>query len=295
MDGHTLETVGGDGVDLAVRHQGDRNRPVLLLVHGYPDNRSVWDAVAERLADRYHVVSYDVRGAGGSTRPRRTRYYRLEHLIADMAAVADAASPDRPVHLVGHDWGAIQAWEAATEPSLRGRFASLTAISGPCLDHVGQRLRGVAGGGGGVAQLARSWYVGAFHLPLLAPLAWRTFLGSRWPDLMRRREGVTPPADPVRTRDGIDGIKLYRANVLRRLLHPRERRTDMPVQLIVPTRDPFVGPALSRGVETWAPNLTRVEIDAGHWLPLARPADTAALIDRFVASLPDSANATEPT
>lgn len=282
----TLERIRTGDVSLAVRRWGDPAHPPILLVHGYPDNSRVWDGVAGHLADRYHVVAYDVRGAGRSSVPRRTRDYRLEYLAADLAAVADAATADhRPVHLVGHDWGSIQAWDAVTEPRLADRFASFTSISGPCLDHIGQGLRDGRGKAGGLSQLRRSWYIGAFHLPFLAPLAWRTLLARRWPEMMQRWEGVRPPADDARASDGVHGIKLYRANVARRLLRPRERRTDLPVQLVVPTRDPFVGPDLTRGVERWAPDLRRVEIDAGHWLPLARPADTAGLIDGFIADL----------
>lgn len=278
------EYIQNDGVSLAVRQWGERGRPTVLLVHGYPDNSRVWEPVAERLAERYHVVAYDVRGAGESSIPRRTRDYRLEYLIDDLAAVADHVSPQAPVHLVGHDWGSIQCWEAVTEPRLQERFASFTSISGPCLDHVGRRLRQ---GGGGIRktldQLRRSWYIGFFHLPLLAAMGWRRGLGHRWPAILQRREGITLSEDPaVRTRDGVHGIKLYRANILRRLLWPRERRTDIPVQIIVPTEDPFVGPNLTLGLEPWVPNLTRFEVDAGHWLPLSRPGDLAQYVDEFI-------------
>src|SRR5205085_969867 len=60
-------------------------------------------------------------------------------LVRDMAAVIDAVSPDEKVHLVGHDWGSIQAWEAVT--TMPERFASFTSISGPGLDHAGLRMR----------------------------------------------------------------------------------------------------------------------------------------------------------
>lgn len=280
-----MEHIQSNGTTLALRYWGERGRPTVLLVHGYPDNSHVWDGVAKRLAGRYHVVAYDVRGAGDSDIPRRTRDYRLEYLIDDLAAVADAVSPGEAVHLVGHDWGSIQAWEAVTEPRLQHRFASFTSISGPCLDHVGMRLRG---GGGGIRktldQLRRSWYIGLFHLPLLASLGWRRGLGRRWPAMLQRREGITLSEDPaVRTRDGIHGIKLYRANILRRLLRPRERRTGVPVQVIVPLRDPFVGPNLTLGLERWVPNLTRIEVDAGHWLPLSRPDELAGYVDDFIS------------
>ena len=57
--------------------------------------------------------------------------FTLEKLTDDFLAVADAVSPDRPVHLVGHDWGSVQAWEFVTVPRTEGRIASFTSMSGP--------------------------------------------------------------------------------------------------------------------------------------------------------------------
>src|SRR4029077_15135298 len=63
-------TVRSDGVELAVREAGDPSRPIVVLVHGYPDTSALWQPVFERLEPRYHVVTYDVRGAGASSTPR---------------------------------------------------------------------------------------------------------------------------------------------------------------------------------------------------------------------------------
>lgn len=73
-------------------------------------------------------MSYDVRGAGASTAPRRILSYRLALLAEDLFAVADAVSPDRPVHVVAHDWGSIQAWERIEDvPAADARPASTLA------------------------------------------------------------------------------------------------------------------------------------------------------------------------
>lgn len=58
------------GVELCVAELGDDRQPTVVLVHGYPDSKEVWSEVAVRLADRFHVVLYDVRGHGRSTAPR---------------------------------------------------------------------------------------------------------------------------------------------------------------------------------------------------------------------------------
>ena len=141
---HKVTSRGDSPAELAVTEwAGDG--PTILFVHGYPDTSAVWHPVAALLAGRYHVVAYDVRGAGASSAPGSTEGYRLVHLVADLAAVADAASPERPVHLVGHDWGSIQGWEAVGSDRLAGRIASFTSLYAPGLDHAAawaaERLR----------------------------------------------------------------------------------------------------------------------------------------------------------
>ncbi|MBO0842513.1 MAG: alpha/beta fold hydrolase, partial [Nocardioides sp.] len=79
-----------DGLTLAVYEQGPRKAPTVVLVHGYPDNHTVWDAVASTLAERFHVVAYDVRGTGRSGVPDSTAGYRLTQLSADFKSVIDA-------------------------------------------------------------------------------------------------------------------------------------------------------------------------------------------------------------
>src|SRR5689334_1586392 len=92
-----------DGTRLAVFESGNPNGPVLVAVHGYPDNHTVWDGVAADLSDRYRVITYDVRGAGASDKPTGRAAYKRDRLTEDFAAVIDAVSPDAPVHLLAHD------------------------------------------------------------------------------------------------------------------------------------------------------------------------------------------------
>lgn len=290
--------VTSGNLELAVYTWGDpaSGKPNVVLVHGYPDSAQVWESTALILARRYHVIAYDVRGAGGSGAPNRTQGYALEHLVDDLAAVVAATSPDAPVHLVGHDWGSIQSWEAVTTPRMAGRIASYTSISGPCLDHAAYWIRNRLRSGSAAdltlvaRQLSRSWYVGAFHVPLLGETLWKLGLGKLWPKVLKRTERIETQASDTQTRDGSQGINLYRANFLQRLLKPRERRTDIPVQLIVPTRDRFMVAEILDDLPRWVTNLRRHEIDAGHWVPISHADEIAALVSAFTASIADSNN-----
>jgi pimeloyl-ACP methyl ester carboxylesterase len=276
MTGPATRRIAADGVELATYHWGASTAPPVVLVHGYPDTSAVWRPVAERLAGRFHVTAFDVRGAGASDRPRGLRAYRMSRLEADLEAVLDVVSPDRPVHLVGHDWGSIHSWESITGTRLAGRIASFTSISGPCLDHVGHLIRARFRPRHPdlpklLWQAARSWYIAYFHLPFLPALTWKA-LGHRW--------RASHPA-PTLARDAVSGIALYRANMLPRLLRPRDRPTTVPIQLVIPTRDFCVTPVLSSGVERWTRQVQRHLIDAGHWVQLSHPEEIASRIADF--------------
>ncbi|HSU03422.1 MAG TPA: alpha/beta fold hydrolase, partial [Nocardioides sp.] len=123
-------------VDLAVFEGGDPAGPVVLMVHGWPDTHRVWDGVAEHLGDEVRLVAYDTRGQGESVMAGSDEHFTLDLLADDLLAVVDAVSPDRPVHVVGHDWGSVQAWEAVCRPAAASRIASFTSMSGPNLHHV---------------------------------------------------------------------------------------------------------------------------------------------------------------
>ncbi|MFE2047486.1 SDR family oxidoreductase [Streptomyces sp. NPDC059459] len=292
LEGARERWVHTGGVELCVAELGDPLRPTVVLVHGYPDSKEVWSEVAVRLADRFHVVLYDVRGHGRSTAPSPLRGgFTLEKLTDDFLAVADAVSPDRPVHLVGHDWGSVQSWEFVTVKRTEGRVASFTSMSGPSLDHfghwIGERLRRPTPRRVGqvLGQGAKSWYVYLLHTPVLPELAWRGPLGKRWPGILRRVEKV-PGGDyptPSLPTDAAHGAWLYRDNVRPRLRRPRhDAYAHAPVQLITPLDDAFLSERLYDGLELWAPRLTRRTLPAKHWVPRTRPDRLADWITEFV-------------
>ncbi|MEV5266729.1 SDR family oxidoreductase [Streptomyces werraensis] len=297
LEGARQRWVRTGGVELSVAELGDPERPAVVLVHGYPDSKEVWSRVAPRLAERFHVVAYDVRGHGGSTAPRPLRGgFTLEKLTDDFLAVVDAVSPHRPVHLVGHDWGSVQGWEFVTVPRARERILSFTSVSGPSLDHFGHWIKSRVSrptprrAGHLLGQGLRSWYVYALHTPVLPELAWRGPLGRRWPRMLERMERV--PGDDYPTAslpsDAAHGAWLYRDNVRPRLGDPRpDAYAHVPVQLVTPLGDRFLSPRLHDGLEQWAPRLVRRTLSSGHWVPRSRPDQLATWIADFVTSVED--------
>lgn len=279
-------------VTLNVVTYGDARKVPIVLVHGYPDNHTVWKPVAERLASKHFVITYDVRGAGASSVPDKQADYRMALLSDDLRAVVDALIPGQPFHLAGHDWGSIQSWESVTAGALQSRILSYTTISGPCLDHMGYWLRrktlnlSPAAKAGLLKQLFSSWYIGFFHLPVLAPAAWQGGLDKLWPRYLKHREQVSEPqANPTQDKDGRNGVQLYRANFRSKLFSPEPRPAHCPVQLVVPTRDNYVGSHLFDELHDWVPELYRRDLNANHWVPLSHPDQIARWIGEFVAGV----------
>lgn len=266
-----------DGTRLAVYERGDADgRPTVVAVHGYPDNHTVWDGVAAVLSRHVRVVAYDVRGAGESDKPRGRARYRMRRLLDDLGAVLDAVSPEQPVHLLAHDWGSIQSWPALTDPRLATRIASFTSISGPSLDYSAAWLRQVREHSAAtLRQLLHSYYIALFQVPVLPEAIMRTGRIDRLVGLdgqVRRTEA-----------DKVNGIELYRANMARRLLRPAPLHTDVPVQVLAPSRDRFVTPRLQ--VEAPAPYVADLRVrtlEGGHWIVNQAPAVVAAHVREFV-------------
>ncbi len=273
-------------VELSLQVSGREEGPVVVLVHGFPDNRRVWERVVDDLGHDHRVATYDVRGAGESTPPSSRAGYKMGRLIDDLVAVLDEVAPDgRPVHLVGHDWGSVQLWGAvmreASDARLTGRIASFTSISGPGLDLFGhfwrsglrQRRFGTVG-----RQLLHSWYIGLFQVPFVPELAFSR-LGGRIRNLLESRQQLDGHwADDTFRDDARNGVNLYRAN----RLEFRRSTTAVPVQLIVPTKDAFLTPAVYDDIEAFAPNLRRLDVVANHWVVQTQPQFVADAVRAFV-------------
>lgn len=287
-------TVSNGDIDLAVYTSGRADGPTIVLVHGWPDTHALWNHVVGLLADRYRVVTYDSRGAGNSTVPTVTSRYRLAHMASDLRAVIDAVSPDKPVHILGHDWGGVEAWELVAEPDAPHRILSYTSVSGPNLDHLGKWIRSQLARPTPrnvlqvLAQLRASWYTATFHVPPLARFrmyrmkrkGWTQFIGE-FSDV----PAVMVEEAPTLYEDAWQGLRLYRANLVPRLFRPRRRYVSVPVHLIVNTRDDAVRPFHYDDTSRWVSPLSRTDLDAGHWSPLSHPWDIARITSDFVDSI----------
>ena len=191
---------------------------------------------------------------------------------------------DRTFHLVAHDWGSVQSWESVTSARFAGRILSYSTISGPCLDHLGHWLREQAKHHPlqAIKSIQKSWYVGAFHLPLLPQLFWSTYSPERSQRLVARLEQSDDiPVNRDINQNGRYGLALYRANMLPRALKPRHRYAQCPVQAIILTQDYFVPPSYIHIMQVWCSDWQTVEVVGNHWAILSQPKPIAEAIRAF--------------
>lgn len=218
----------------------------------------------------------DQRGYSPGARPRLRTAYSTEGLVADLAAVVDAVG--QPVHVVGHDWGAVVGWAAAAlRPEL---LRTLTAVSVP---HPGAMAAACLRSD----QLLRSWYVAAFQVPWLP----ERVLASRFGEQALRASGMDPETlsrfrDEVVDAGALPGaLGWYRALPFS---HPRvaRRRVGIPTTFVWSDGDTAISRVAAHGAGDFVDAAySYVElVGVSHWVPEQAPAELAAAIIDRVAS-----------
>ena len=130
--------------------------PAVLCLHGFPDNAGSFRHQLPALAEAgFRAISVTLRGYECASIPKNDDY-SVEAIAADIYAVIDQLDQGA-VHLVGHDWGAAIAYNAAA--AAPHRVKSLTTMAVP---HAGRFARD---GLRIPRQLKMSWYMGFFSLP----------------------------------------------------------------------------------------------------------------------------------
>ena len=290
------------GTTLHCRVSGERGRPVLLFLHGFPEGAFIWDGLLEHFSQPahggYRCVAPYLRGFGASSSPTEVAAYRPKFLVQDLAALIAAECGDgAPLEcLVAHDWGGAVAWNLANQhPELLHRLA---IVNSP---HPGAFLRELQHN---AVQQAASQYMHFLCSPnaeaLLAEDDFRRlFAFFDAPD-------GTPPAwltGDVRQQyralwqQGLTGAcNYYRASPLRppREGDPGAAAVTLPESMLtvsVPTlvlwglEDPALLPGLLDGLPGWVPRLQLQRVEgASHWLVHEMPERLVQALSAFLLS-----------
>ena len=286
------------GTRLHCHTAGERGRPVLLFLHGFPEGAFIWDGLLDHFAQPahggYRCVAPYLRGFGASISPTDVAAYRPKFLVQDLAAlIAAECGEGTPLEcLVAHDWGGAVAWNLANQhPQLLRRLA---IVNSP---HPGAFVRELQHN---AAQQAASQYMHFLCRPdaeaLLAENDFRRLFA-----FFNAPDGTPPPwlTEAVRQQyralwqQGLTGAcNYYRASPLRppREGDPGAAAVSLPesmLQVTVPTLvlwgmdDPALLPGLLDGLPGWVPKLQLQQVaGASHWLVHEQP-------ERLVRALGD--------
>ena len=100
--------------EVSLRCAIEGSGPLAIMVHGCPESWYSWrHQLGPVAAAGFTACAIDVRGYGGSDKPEPINAYTLQAIAGDLSGLADALSPDAPVVLIGHDWGAPIVWNTA--------------------------------------------------------------------------------------------------------------------------------------------------------------------------------------
>ncbi len=285
-----------NGITLSCRACGERGRPVLMFLHGFPEAAFVWDDILEHFArpenGGYRCVAPNLRGFEQSSQPADVQQYRPKYLVQDIAALIQCEGAPLEC-LVAHDWGGAVAWSLANQlPQLTRRLA---IINSP---HPGTFLRELKSS---PKQQAASAYMNFLVRPDAEKILreddyrrlWEFF--TKWGGAPWLTEAVKQQYREVWDASLTGGCNYYRASPLRpprpedpgaaAVTLPREMLTvALPTLVLWAMDDHALPPELIDGLGDYIPDLTLEKVEgATHWIIHERPAFIAERLGQFLA------------
>lgn len=270
---------------------GDRHRPLLLLVHGFPEFWYSWHHQIREFQKDYHVVAIDLRGYGDSSKPDGVGAYHMSNLVEDINQIITALGKPK-CFLVGHDWGASIAWRFAIKHPEKVQKLIVMNCPHP-------KATESLSFGAKFKQMMRTWYMFFFQCPSLPekllhandmellikliknppegvtdPNAFTHEDEEAWKFVFGQHGAMTPP------------VNYYRANIGR--LPPSEIDGDIvqpPTLIVWGTHDVVLPVELANAsLQFCRQGSLRVLEGVSHWTQFDRPTLCNDTIREFISS-----------
>ena len=160
-----IESYQREGLTFDVIDSGALDGQIFVLLHGFPETNKSWQETSEILNQAgYRTLAINQRGYSLGAQPEKRRDYRGSALIEDVNTLLDLIG--QPVYLVGHDWGAVVAWDVAQR--YPDKIKHLITVSVP---HKAAFMQAMLKSN----QLFKSYYMGLFQLPKIPELLFEKF------------------------------------------------------------------------------------------------------------------------
>lgn len=278
--------IDANGLTFEVDECGSGSKFALLL-HGFPESKFSWRFQIPLLAKLgYRVWAPNLRGYGNTSRPEGINAYHIDRLVDDVAGLINASGAKETL-LIGHDWGAIIAWQVAMR-----KVKPLERLVIMNVPHPACFLRQLRTWD----QLKRSWYMLAFQLPFLpewrllandAEVVARAFTTmavdrSRFPEEVTnvyRRAAQEPGAATAM-------VNYYRAMSRTKpsVSIPKPGTVDVPTLMIWGASDKALSNATTDGTERYAHDFTlRMLPDVSHWVQQEAPEKVNTILEAWLS------------
>lgn len=278
---HGFSLLKNQGVRLHYVESGNRSKPLVILLHGFPDFWYSWRHQIPKLAENYWVVAVDMRGYGGSDCPSKLKSYIVKELVEDVKELVTTLGKNSAI-VVGHDWGGIIGWYfCMAYPEIIKKLVVLNAPHPSAFQHVISK---------NLKQFFMSWYMFFFQLPYLPEFYLRinnlSFLRKCYSKTFMTDEefesykhtfsqpgALTPP------------INYYRANIknLGEKRKKEEEKIAIPTLMIWGNQDFALSTDLVKASTKYCDNL-KIEIVEGarHWVHHEEPNLVNNYIENFL-------------
>ena len=283
----------GNGIRLHYASCGERDRPLMIFLHGFPEYWGAWEELLPLFGDTHHAVAPDLRGFNLSSKPSEVSAYRAREIVADLERFLAHFGRDHAI-VVAHDWGGAVAWQwAIAKPE---RIEKLVMLNSP---HPIPFARDLVSS---PAQQQASAYMNWLRQPgsegALAKDDYRLldgfFLQMHRPDAPWYTADRAARYHAVWERGLTGGVNYYRASPLypptpaepgpaALRLKPEDFRVRVPTLVLWGEADTALPVTLLEGLDELVDDLTVCRLPrATHWLAHEEPAEVARLIRAFI-------------
>ena len=258
---------------------GIDSAPLVLLLHGFPDDASTFDHLLPKLAAMggYAVAPY-LRGYAPST---LMPPLNVDALAEDLCAIAEKLAPGKAIDVIGHDWGALAFYRAAARCPEHFRRAVVLSTPHP--------RAFLANAKWSPRQWWRSRYIAHLQKRTTAERAVMANDLAYVDELWRRASPglIVLPADHLARvkktfRESMPApVEFYRANDLD---GPADQ-IQTPTLYVHGTDDGAIGPSMAAGQDRYFSNDYRAETvaGAGHFLHHEKPEAVLKLVEQWLA------------
>lgn len=310
-----------NGINMHIAEQGEG--PLVILCHGFPELAYSWRHQIPALAEAgFHVVAPDQRGYGKTDRPEAIEAYHIFNLVGDIVGLVHALGEEKAV-IMGHDWGAMVAYNAALlRPDVFYALGLLSVPYGPRAWGGRSQIEGMKLMAGdeqlyilyfqepGVAEAEMEKDVRGAMIKTLYALSGDPPPEQRWNPMVEKGKGFTeamalPKSLPSwLTEEDVDffteafketgfagGINWYRNMHWNWEMTPflSEAKIHQPSLFVAGEHDGVITMTERAygNLETAMPNLTKKVLipGAGHWVQQERPEEVNELLIEFVKNL----------